>query len=185
MAKCKAKVKRGPRKGEVCGRDCWQDSDKCWGHQAKEVKASKGFGGPQPNSGRPKLITPMDAARQLVAEKIDALIRPHFKALGYDIEVTYDREGPSLKLVELERGATIFGESKDGDVIASEYEDLAAQIAAAEKLMDRLWGRPKQAVEMSGGMRVEGVDTAPITNADREREVKQILEAQRAAVAQN
>lgn len=180
MARCKAKT----RAGKPCKSPPLTGGDFCLSHDVKAREKAR-FSGSQPNAGRPRLVTPMDAARQLVAEKIDALIRPHFKALGYDIEVTYDRDGPSLNLIELERGATIFGESKDGDVVASEYEDLAAQIAAAEKLMDRLWGRPKQAVEMSGGMRVEGVDIAPITNADREREVRQILEAQRAAVAQN
>ena len=72
-----------------------------------------------------------------------AVLRPHFKALGLHL----NDDGT---ITPLERGAIITGESKEGTVVPSVIEDLAAQIAAAEKLLDRVYGRPKQQTEISG-----------------------------------
>lgn len=151
MAKCGHIVKKGKRRGEVCGRATYEKTDACWGHQPKNVKESKGFGGPQENSGPKKLEDPFDVAREAVRQHAELLIRPHFKTLGYDIHIEQTDDGPILKLEQLEGGgAKVYGESKDGEIIPSNIEDLAAQIVAAEKIIDRLWGRPRQAVEMTG-----------------------------------
>jgi hypothetical protein len=88
----------------------------------------------------------------LVEENVAAILRPHFKALGL-------RLNDDGSVEQLERGAILTGESKDGEVRASLIEDLGAQIAAAEKLLDRVYGRPKQATEISGP------DGGPLTTA--------------------
>lgn len=99
--------------------------------------------------GRPPNPKPTEIARQLIERHELALQRPYWITLGYD--VVRDEESGELKLVELpDGGAKIFGESKDGDVVSSPHEDLGAQIMAAEKLQDRVYGRPKQTTELSG-----------------------------------
>lgn len=93
--------------------------------------------------GRPPMPKPTEVARQLVERHVFAVLAPHFKTLGLEL-------GADGEVTPLPRGAIITGESKDGEVIASTIEDLGAQIAAAEKLLDRVYGRPKQATEISG-----------------------------------
>jgi hypothetical protein len=97
--------------------------------------------------GRPAMPKPSDVARRLIEQNVLALQRPYWRALGYDVRLGPD--GPYL--VELEDGgAKLYGESKEGDIVVSDAEDLAAMMAAAEKLQDRVYGRPKQQTEISG-----------------------------------
>jgi len=42
------------------------------------------------------------------------------------------------------------GRSNTGSVFLTSIADLGARIAAAEKLQDRVYGKPKQALEHSG-----------------------------------
>lgn len=184
---CKQKVKSGRRAGQVCGKPTSTaegcDPKKCWGHQSKEVKRRKGFGGPQEGSGPKKLADPFDVAREAVRQHAELLIKPHFKALGYDIEILQHKDGPELKITPLEDGgAKVYGESKDGEIVLSSVEDLAGQIVAAEKIIDRLWGRPKVAVEHSGGQTLEIVDLTPIKRPEHATNVKQLIEQAKASV---
>lgn len=69
------------------------------------------------------------------------VLEPHFRTLGYTVDV----EDGKLNLYELEEGgAKIYGESKTGEIKISPYENLGAMIGAAEKLLDRVYGKPKQ-----------------------------------------
>jgi hypothetical protein len=134
-------------KGEPCGAYVRKGKKTCIGHASKVEQETAGFGGSQPNAGRPRLPTPTEVARKLVEDNIAAILRPHFRVLGYDIET--GAEG--LVLVPLEGGgAKLHGESRDGVVRASEFDDLAAQMTAADKLLDRIYGKAKQATELSG-----------------------------------
>lgn len=90
---------------------------------------------------------PTDVARQLIEENIAVVLRPHFLSLGYSIE-TRPGERPVLTpIAGGGGGAMMYGESKDGEVVPSPFEDIAAQIDAAEKLLDRIYGRPKATVD--------------------------------------
>lgn len=96
--------------------------------------------------GRPKKPTPTEVERKLIEANIVALERPYWRTLGYDVLLGED--GPYL--VELEGGgAKLFGESKDGYINVSTVDDLGAMIAAAEKLRDRVYGKPKQSSEVT------------------------------------
>lgn len=110
----------------------------CLAHADQETRERAGFGGAQPNSGRPKLPKPMDLARQLVEEHAAALLRPHFKSLG----LLLNDDGTVL---ELPSGAVVVHQGE-----ATDIEDLGAQIAAARELLDRVYGKPKQATEITG-----------------------------------
>lgn len=154
MAACKGKT----RKGAKCKAPALKGKKHCSAH-APDLPDSARFGSPVQAreagqlGGRPPLPKPTDVARQLVEENVHRVLRPHFKALGLDIQ----EDGT---VVSLDHGAILTGESKEGVVVASEIEDLGAQIAAAERLLDRIYGKPKQQTEVSG------VDGGPITFAD-------------------
>ena len=139
--------------GRPCGAWALKGSERCSAHPLDPGSARFHFGSPEQareagrKGGRPRLPTPTEVARELVEANIVAILKPHFAVLGYQVEV--GEEG--VALVPLEGGgAKLFGESRDGVIQASEYEDLGAQIAAADKLLDRIYGRPKQAAEISG-----------------------------------
>lgn len=97
--------------------------------------------------GRPKKPTPSEIQKQLMERYELAVQRPYWRTLGYDVRIA---ENGDPELVELDNGgAKVFGQSKDGDTIVSDYDDLGAMIAAAEKLMDRVYGRPKSSNEIT------------------------------------
>lgn len=140
---CKGKNKRG----EPCEANPLKGRDTCLAHADEETRKSLQFVGGQPGSGRPKLPTPTEVARKLIEENIAIILRPHFRTLGYDVET--GEQG--VVLVPLEGGgAKLYGESREGVVRASDYEDLGAQIAAADKLLDRIYGKARQSTELVG-----------------------------------
>ena len=138
------------KKGALCDTAPVKGEKFCMGHLPREKKEALGFGGSQPNSGRPVILKPTQVARLLVERNVIAIFRPHFRALGFDLEESDDGSGVP-RVVEIEGGgAKLHGTSKEGVVRVSEYEDLGAMIQAAERLLDRAVGRPKQSTEISG-----------------------------------
>jgi hypothetical protein len=122
------------------------DKSYCIAHAPKEAKVARGFGGAQAGSGPKRAKRPHEVAQQLL-EYIDVVLAPHFKALGYSIVM--DHESGRARLEALEGGdAKVLGESKDGVVKGSQFEDLGAQIAAARPRL-----RPAQAEHRGRGHR--------------------------------
>lgn len=97
--------------------------------------------------GRPKKPTPSEIQRQLMERYELAVQRPYWRTLGYDVAIG---ENGDPELIEMpEGGVKLFGESKDGHINVSGVDDLGAMIAAAEKLQDRVYGRPRQRNEVT------------------------------------
>jgi len=121
----------------------------CLSHAPRNVRDSLGFGGPQPGSGAPRKLKPMEVERRLMEEYAIAWMRPYWAILGFDVAI--DEESGNLYLAErADGGAKLYGESKEGVIKMTDHDDLGAQMAAAEKLRDRVFGRPKQTTEVSG-----------------------------------
>lgn len=141
--------------GKPCNGNPLKGGDYCLAHADEQTRASVGFGGSRAGAlgGRPSLPKPTELARELIERNVVAVLRPHFKALG----VMLNDDGTTGPL---DHGAILTGEAKDGTVVPSTIEDLGAQIAAAEKLLDRIYGRPKQQTEVSGP------DGGPVTVTD-------------------
>jgi hypothetical protein len=123
----------------VTGRWCRQHD--------QDLPDSARIGGAQPGAGRPRQQRPSEVAQRLIEDNVAVVLGPHFRALGFD--VVQAEEGLALTPIA-EGGAKLHGTSKDGLVRASEHDDIGAQIAASEKLQDRIYGRPKQSQEISG-----------------------------------
>jgi hypothetical protein len=122
--------------------------------------------------GRPPNPKPSEVMRRLVEEHVETVIAPHFRTLGYKLE---RNEAGELTIVEDPAGgAKIYGESKEGDINVTDHDDLGAHIAAAEKLLDRVYGRPKQSTELTGA---EGgpVEIVPVTR-EKAKAVSGILD---------
>ena len=168
----KAKCGKPTKKGTPCQNPPVKGKKHCIGHLSKKDKKALGFGGPQPGSGRPANPKPTEIMRRLVEEHVEVVLAPHFRTLGYDVE--RDEKTGELRIVASpDGGAKIYGESKEGDINMTSHDDLGAHIAAAEKLLDRIYGRPKQATELTGA---EGgpVELVPVSR-EKAKEVGGIL----------
>lgn len=138
--------------GQLCRAYARKGKPTCIGHADKAEQDEAGFGGPE--NGRKggaagRRPRPTEVMRRLVEQHVEAVLAPHFRTLGYD--VVRDEETGELTIVANPGGgAKIYGESKDGDIRLTTIDDLGAHIAAAEKLLDRVYGRPRQTTEISG-----------------------------------
>lgn len=121
--------------------------------------------------GRPPNPKPSEVMRRLVEEHVETVIAPHFRTLGYKLE--RNKAGELTIVPDENGGAKIYGESKEGEINVTDHDDLGAHIAAAEKLLDRIYGRPKQATELTGA---EGgpVELVPVSR-EKARTVGGIL----------
>lgn len=165
---CTGKTKKGKR----CKAAPLKDKDCCLAHADQETRESTGFGGSQPGAGRPRLPRPSEVAQQLIERNILALQKPYWRTLGYDVVIGDD--GPEL--VELEEGgAKVYGESKDGDINVSDHEDLEAMQKAAERLQDRVYGRPKQATEITAPDGAGLLLLPPMDATEKSRKAAELL----------
>jgi hypothetical protein len=120
--------------------------------------------------GRPPKPKLPEVERQLVEQHLEKVLRPYWRTLGYD--VVLDAVSGSLSIVSLEGGgAKLYGTSKDGEVRVSAHEDIGAMMEAAEKIRDRVFGRPKQQTEVTGlgGAAVQvdhGIDLSRLTDEE-------------------
>lgn len=139
--RCKGTTKAGKR----CRAAPLAGGKYCSAHDP-QLPAATRFGSPEQAARAGALSsthipTVTEVMRVRVEAHVDQVLAPYFKALGVDYVGGEARLG---------RGAVIVGKTKDGEVIPSDVEDLAGQVAAAERLLDRVYGRPKQTAELSG-----------------------------------
>lgn len=98
---------------------------------------------------------PIEIERMVMERHAAAWMRPYWRALGYELD--FDRDGEPGLTERPEGGAKLYATAvRDGIVVMSEHEDLAAQISAAEKLRDRVYGRPTQMAKFAGSVEHRG-----------------------------
>lgn len=78
--------------------------------------------------GRPPTPRVVDVLRARVEAEVEAIIAPYFDAIKH----------------------SVLHSQFEGKVILSEHPDLAGRIAAAERLLDRVYGKPRQTIEHAG-----------------------------------
>lgn len=104
--------------------------DTCVMHASPAIRAELGIhGGFRPGAGRKKKVHPLDALRQRFEAEAERYFEPFEQALS------------AMKAVVVGNGASAHIEM---------VEDVALRLAAVEKLMDRIYGRPKQISEITG-----------------------------------
>ncbi len=112
--RCKALTKAGA----ACRNPVVRESGYCLAHSAREVVDSRGFGGAQPDSGRPARPRVVDVLRDQLEADLQRVLAPLFDGLA--------------------------AERADGS------PDWPARLAAVRELLDRAYGRPTQAQELTG-----------------------------------
>lgn len=109
------------RRGEPCKAPALHGRDVCSAHAGM-------IGGPVEGAGRKRTVTPAQRLREMVEAELEIWLAPYRQAVT---------------------GAVIMGKV-DGIPFTTKIPDVGARIAAAEKVFDRVYGRPRQAVEHSG-----------------------------------
>jgi hypothetical protein len=92
-------------------------------------------------SAKPRKPRPSDEMRRLAEEHARAILAPLFRTLGLELH----EDGRVTRC----QGAVVIAKH-EGKVFPSEVADLGAQMAAARELLDRVYGRPRQALELAG-----------------------------------
>lgn len=154
------------RSGDACKGNPLKGRDVCMAHADDETKASVSFGGAQAGGGRPKAPRAVDVLRERIERDIDKWLTPIEDALS--AERTY-----------------ILGTGEDAEAVS--VPDHTTRMAAAREGLDRAYGKPKQATELSGP---DGgpIPTQPVVVPDTEqyrRRVQQIAQRAMGTVATN
>jgi hypothetical protein len=155
--------------GTPCHSYRLKGSDKCVGHQPAEVKANWDIGG-----SKPKVKAP-EAMRLVVESAVKEMLKPYLSALGLYWAGMDDDDRPVIKPLpgKQAKGIVLHGESRDGDIVMTEYPDIEKHIAVVERLLDRVYGKPRITTVLEGGR--EPVKVQPVRSAERAQEVADIL----------
>jgi hypothetical protein len=117
------------KKGAPCKAAPLKGQRTCLAHADEKTRDFTGFGGTQPGAGRPRLPRVHERMAAWMDEHLEEVFAPYREAIA---------------------GAVVHG-FYQGEFVLTDHPDLAARIAAAEKLQDRIYGKPRQALEVSGG----------------------------------
>lgn len=159
MATCTATT----RKGTPCKANALKGTDRCGAHphdDAPSVAArSHPFGsraqareaGKASGEAR-RAVKPMEVMRRLVEDNAVEILTPHFKTLGLELYRDDDgavRARPMVTQEGVPAGARVIAREKDATYLTN-IEDLGAKMDAAERMLDRVFGKPKQQTELTG-----------------------------------
>lgn len=126
-------------------------------------------------------LKPHELMRVVIESNPVAFMQPYLDALGIRIVFVPDPSDPLVMrptaVVDPNSlGTTLYGISKDGQVIVSRHKDIEAQQRAAERLFDRVYGKPKQTNIIAGAASQDDPLIVPF-DQQRQAEVAAILEA--------
>lgn len=113
-------------------------------------------------------VTPGELAHQLIQRSPHVFLGPYLKALGYEM----DEEG---ELHRIGSGLKLYGYSRGGEVMKSRYPDVVGQVNVAEKLLDRVYGKARQAVDLAASS--TSVSVHVVMDPDRVTKVADVLSA--------
>lgn len=112
-------------------------------------------------------VTPGEIAHQLIQTAPQHFLRPYLRALG----LALDPETNEIKRVST--GLKIHGFSRGGQVIQSAYPDYAGQVQITEKLLDRVYGKARQAVDLASTNTTVSVNV--VMDLERVSKVAEVL----------
>jgi hypothetical protein len=139
--RCKSKTKAGKR----CRAAPLKGGETCSAHDRMRPDEDR-FGSPifsarAGASAKPRKPRPNDEVLRLATEHARAIVAPLFRTLGLDLH-------DDGSVTRCPRAMIVA--KHEGEVFASEVEDLGAQMAAAREILDRVHGKPRQALELAG-----------------------------------
>ena len=119
--------------------------------------------------------------QQVIESNPMAFMQPYLDALGIRVFFVPDPADPAIlhptAVIDPDSlGTVLYGVSKDGHVVISRHKDIEAQQRAAERLFDRVYGKPKQTNVIAGAQNADDPQLVPFDDK-RQAEVAAILEA--------
>ena len=173
---------RGTKKnGEKCRGFALTGAKHCAAHLDDEEKERLGvrFEGGRLDDGMQTTANPVQLAKAVVEKATTKVLNPYLRTIGLEVAGFDEENEPVLRDLGPDAGLKLFGESKEGVIKVSKHPDLAGQIAAMEKLQDRVYGRPRQTTVLEGG--VQPIKVQPVRSVERSQAVSELL-AQTGAV---
>lgn len=180
-APAKRKCRGVKKNGEPCSAAAWANGY-CIAHQPEEVRKAVGHKSATRDGSQKGPQTIPSMAKRIIEANASAVLYPYLRALG----LTIKRHKPTGQIVIVpspQARAKLYGTSKDGIVKMSDYDDLEAMMRAAERLMDRVYGKPRQALTIGGDADGDAVRIEVPSSNERAAEVAQILVASGAVQA--
>jgi hypothetical protein len=160
--------------GNPCKASAWANGY-CIAHQPEEVRKKAGHkSGTREGGGQRDPLRVPELAKRIVEANAAAILYPYVRAMGLKL-MRHKLTGEIVAVPDPRGRAKLYGTSKDGRIVMSNYEDLAAMVAVAEKLIDRVYGRPKQSLTVAGDGDGSPVTVAVAGDKGRASEVAQIL----------
>jgi hypothetical protein len=174
--KCSALTKNGMK----CKSFAYTDDGLCHMHSKSEEERQLLLKQARAVRDQAKL-KPHELMRVVIESNPIAFMQPYLDALGIRVVFLPDVNDPQIlhptAVVDPNsNGTTLFGVSKDGEVVVSKHKDIEKQQIAAERLFDRVYGKPKQTNIIAGAASQEDPQLVPF-DAERQAEVAAILEA--------
>lgn len=123
--KCSAITKAGKR----CKARPLKESEFCLAHDEK-ARETAGFGGAQEGAGRPAKPKAVDVLREKVEAEIEEWLRPLEDARSATRGIAISLKGGGMELVDV--------------------PDHGMRVTAVKEVLDRVYGKPKQATEITG-----------------------------------
>jgi hypothetical protein len=123
-------------------------------------------------SNREKGLSPQQMARSVVEQTFAFAMNKRLNIFGLQID-SFDAMGNPIISEIPGGGVKMFGESKDGEIIMTNIEDLAAMSREIEMLWNRVMGKPRQTTVIEGG--AKPVEVRPVRSVERSTEVASIL----------
>lgn len=152
--------------GTPCENWCVHGEDKCVSHVRKEVRDAL-----SPSVRGPKRKAP-EMMREVAEVAAAAIIKPYLDALGLTFE-GYDEETGEPVVTANGGGLVLHGESKEGEIVMTDYADVLGRVGVAEKFNDRVYGKPRQTTVLEGG--VQPIKVVPVKSEERAQAVAELL----------
>lgn len=189
-AKAGAGVKRNQkicteikRNGEPCGQFQAFGTEHCRWHLTEKEKYKAGLS-PDPSGragtyttvpllGAKTILTPAQVHRRVFEKAYAVMINKKLEIFGLTLE-GYDPHGDPILGVLPGGGLKLHGESKDGDIIMTNFEDILGMNKVMDEMTDRILGKARQALTLEGGGKP--IEVKPVRSGERAREVGSLLD---------
>jgi hypothetical protein len=119
------------------------------------------------------VLTPTQQYRRVLEKAFAVMINKKLNVFGLRL-VGFDPAGDPILEEVRSGGVKIYGESKDGDIIMTMFDDLGTMNKVFEEMMDRTFGKARQALQIEGG--TKPIEIKPVRSGERAREVAGLLD---------
>lgn len=169
--------------GNKCGAFRSYGTEHCRWHLTEEEKIKCGLA-PDPSGapgtytrtpllGAKTILTPAQVHQRVFEKAYAVMINKKLSIFGLTLE-GFDPHGDPV-LGELPGGGLkLHGESKDGDIIMTAFEDILGMNKVMDEMTDRILGKARQSLTLQGGSKPIKVE--PVKSGERAREVAGLLD---------